>query len=510
MENELADRNWNITFLGAASVIISALGFFTYMASSIPVRNPLLVAAGAGIVFALASKVEDLEKLKTLMRPLSGFLNMTAGAMLIGSALLFGTNSIPIAMEALNQFNGDSLIAMIRIVLLPLLGYLTVLFGVFIAGTGSSLVLWDRVDERVPLGAGKTDFMFTGILAALTLFGVFGAAFLKNLPLGKFIQSFTQLVLHSTDFATVIASILFLVSYRTVRVAWKALPIRESVPRSSRETYDKLKKPEKAVRWLVIPALSLGIAVQGFIDLKYLNYFAPLSSSTARKLFAVVILISIAAYIGVKVLKILTSGRDKLKRLIPYVLFGVVAYLAAPFLTGYISVLNGLPVVSSLIDAVGPTQFVMILMTVASAATVMLKIFMGVLRGFGLVPKGLEGTTMAASGIFFSSIGYHLYNPDVVLLFTGVAVSMAAWELGKRSVILGREIGRSGSTYQAELVQVLSKIVIAFVAVVAARTVLVAVKNMTFSVPSGTSGFLIFLLTLLGVGLLTASLKDFT
>lgn len=510
MKDELPERNWNITHLGAAAVIVAAVGFFTYIVSSIPVRDPILVAGGAGIVFALASKAGDLDRLKTLMKPLSGFLNMAAGAMLLGSAILFATESLPMITEILNQFSGDSIIALIRAVILPILGYLTVLFGVFIAGTGSSLVFWDRVDERVPVGASKKDFMFTGILAALTVFGVFGAAIINNLPLGDFIQEVSQFVFSATDFATVIAGVLIFVSYRALRVAWKSLPIRESVPRSSRETYDKLKKPETVVRWVILPALSVATAAQGFVDVKYLDYLAPLASSSSRSLMSGVTVVSIIIYIGVKILKILTSDREKIKRLIPYTLFGLVAYIAAPFLTGYIDVVTGLPGVGSLEQAVGATQFVMILMTVASGAAVTLKIFMGILRGFGLVPKGLEGTTMVASGIFFSSIGYHLYSPNSVVLFTGVAASMASWELGKRSVILGREIGRSGSTYQAELVQVISKIVIAFVAVVLARTVLVAVNNMSFSIPSGTPGFVAFLLALLGVGLLTASLKDFT
>jgi len=149
-------------------------------------------------------------------------------------------------------------------------------------------------------------------------------------------------------------------------------------------------------------------------------------------------------------------------------------------------------------------------MTAASVFAILLKIFMGIMRGFGIVPRGLEGTTMMASGIFFSSVGMFLYAPNAVVLFIGVALSMVSWEIGKRSVILGREVGRSGTTYQAELVQILSKLIIAFLAVVVARTALIAVNSLTFSVPGGATGFIVFILAVTGVGFLTASLKNYT
>lgn len=516
MTENLPERNWNITSIGALSVILIALGFLIYLSSSIPLQRPILMAVAAGIIFAISSKIGDLDKIKALMKPLSGFLNMTAGAVLFASLLLFYSSSLQIALETFNQFEGDSIISLVRAVILPIIGYSVVLFGSFLSGTGSSLIFWDRVDERVPVRAERTDFLFTSILGGLTLIGIFGTAFLKQLPLGNYLQSAAELLVSTNSFSTITAGILIFITYRAGRSAWKALPIRESVPRKNREQYDKLGKPEKVVRLLIIPALSIGTALQGFVNINYLNYLSVLSSSGLRTLYIGIIVVSITIYLAVKVLKTVTEDRQKIKRLIPYTIFGIAAYMLAPFLGGYIQPLiaelpaNISGALTPIIQSVGITQFAMIVMTLASGAAVILKMWMGILRAFGLVPKGLEGTTLVASGIFFSSIGIHLYAPNPVVLFIGVAASMASWELGKRSVILGREIGHSGSTYQAELVQLVSKLFVGLLAVIAARTALVAVRNAEFSVPVGTPGFVVFILTLIGISFLTASMKEFT
>ncbi len=516
LEDELTDRNWNITRIGAASVLVIAAVFLSYMWSSLPFKMPVAMAAGAGLVFAAAAKVGDLDKLKTLMQPLSGFLNMVAGALLVASAIFFLSNSIEMIIETLEQFSGDSIVGLIRSLILPVMGYITVLFGSFIAATGSGMVYWDRVDERVPVGAGRKDFMFTVILGALTAFGIFGTAVLKQLPVGEYIGIATEILFQANSIDSVVAGALVFAAYRGVRMAWASLPIRESVPRDSRETYDKLKKPELVVRWLIIPVIAILTAAQGFVSIKYLQYFAPLTAPSVRKLLAAATVVGIAIFVAIKLLKILTGDREKIKWLIPYTVFGAVAYISAPYFTESLNqVTSRLPEfaatnVEPFISAVGATQAVMILMTAASAFAVILKIFMGILRGFGIVPKGLEGTTLVASGIFFSSVGLNLYAPNPVVLFVGVGLSMASWEIGKRSVILGREVGRSGSTYKAELVQVVSKLVLVFVAVVAARTFLIAANNLNFTVPEGSTGYIVFLLAVTGVGLLAASLKNYT
>jgi hypothetical protein len=521
MVEGMKERNWNITSIGATSILLTGLGFLAYLVYRISMQatgelyRPVIMAAAAGITFAFSSKIGDLDRLKTLMKPLSGFMNLIAGALLVASIILFLSSSLQIALETFSQFQGDSILGLLRAVILPIVGYIGMLLGSFIAATGSSLVFWDRVGERIPVKAERTDFIFTGVLATLTVIGVFGTAILQQLPLQQYIEDLMEFAVSANEFSAFTTGVLLFVTYRAVRAAWKVLPIRESVPRSSREQYDKLKKPETVVRWIVVPALSIATAAQGFLDNQYLDYLEPLTGSGIRSLMLGVTAVSIIIYLVVKVLKILTTDREKIKRLIPYTLFGLVAYMIAPFLVPYIDPLIGqMPdfvagAMTPLMEAVGQTQMIMILMTAASAAAVVLKIWMGLLRGFGLVPEGLEGTTLVASGVFFSAIGFHIYQPDVTLLFVGVAAAMASWEIGKRSVILGREIGRSGSTYQAELVQLVSKIIIAFVAVLAARTLLVAVNNMNITV-EGSTGFLVFLLTIIGIGFLTASMKDFT
>lgn len=517
MNETVADRNWDITYLGALSVIGIAAGFLTYLASTIQIQRPLVLAAGAGIAFAVASKAGSMDRFQAILKPLSGFLDMVAGTLLLVSVLLFFASSLEIIRAAMERVGDGSVLAMIQAVVLPVMGYSTVLFGVFIAATGSSLVVWDRVDERLPVGAGRRDFLFTGILAALTVSGIFGTAFLRDLPIGTFLDEAVGLATRPSSFSSLLGGVLLVVAYHAGRRAWRVLPVRELVPRSSRDAYDRLAGVEAVVAKVVVPLLGLALLVHQFAAVPFVGAVAAVvGSSMARMVLVGVLVLSIGSYVVVKLLKLLTGGREKIERILPYVLFGVLAYLIASLLTGTVDrILVGLPeelfgLVQPVLLAVGQRHFIMVVMTVASASAVSLGLFAGLLRGVGLMPRGIEGTTMVAVGLFVSAVGFNLYSPEPVVLFAGVALSMVAWELGKRSVLLGRAVGRSGSTYQAELIQLAFKLGMAFVAVVIARTVLVAVDNTVISLPSGTTGFVVFLLAITGVGLVTASLKDLT
>lgn len=511
----LPGRNWDITYIGAAGLIVATLAFIVYMASNTSVWRPIVMAAGAGAVFAVSSRLGDVDRLRAVARPLAGFLAMVAGVLLVGSGIVYSSSSLEMVMEIVDGFGGDSVLGLVRAVFLPLFGYSIALFGTFIAGTGATLVVWDRVDDRVSVGAGRTDLMFTGILGALTLTGVFGTAFLRDIPIRQYAVEAAGMLVASDSFGGVIAAVLLVVAYRSLRWAWRVLPIRELVPRSERDSYDRLARWEAVAGWVVVPLLALGTAAQG-LGVPALRVLSVLALPAVRRVLGVVAAGSLAVVIVVRLVKLVTGDHDAVRRLLPYVMFGLVAYLSAPLLTGPLdAVIVDLPssvasVVEPAVSSIGPIQAVMVLMTVASAVAVMLKLQMDMLSGFGLVPEGLGGTTLVAAGILFAAVGFHLFSPSPVVLFTGVAVSMATWEVGKRSVILGQEIGRAGSTYQAELVQLVSKAVIVAVVVVAARTLLVAVENMTFSVPSGPAGLVVFLLAVVGVGLLTAALKDVT
>lgn len=510
----LTDRNWSITYTGTMAVLALVAGFLYMVMGSVPYMESLILAGIAGIIFAITSRLTAMERFQTFGKPLSGFLAMISGTLLVASVALFAASSVEVLTSVISS--GESFIGVARSVVVTIMGLVGLLLGTYLTVTGSSLVVWDRLDSKVPVGPGRSDLVFTAILAAITVFSVFGTAIIKQVSLSEYLETARTVLVSADPLSGVVSGFLLIMAYIMFSKAWGALPIRESVPRQNINIYDRLAKLETVVKWLLVPVVGGATAITDFADLTQLEPLLVLTTESLRQIMLQVILVSLSIIIAVKLLQLVTGDRSKLKTLAPYFVFGAVAYIAAPYLTGIIdTMLATIPEqfaseLTPMADELGKNNMVLALMTFASGTAFILKTMMGILRGFGIIPRGLEGTTLAATGIFMTSIGVHIFQPSPSILFTGVAVSMVVWEIGKRSTILGREVGKKGSSLQAETVQVISKVVVAAVAVLVARTLLVAVRDISISLPEGPQALIVFLLSALGVTLIAFSLKEYT
>jgi hypothetical protein len=517
MSDEISENNWSITYWGAASAVLIAFLYSIYAVSGIALVIPLIGSAAAGLVLAASIKSGNLKRFRPAVRPLSGVLTLVSGASLLYSYTIFSQAALRSTLGSISNVSSlNQLLILLQGKFFTFAGYGFATGAMFITFTGIGVILWDRLEEEKAVGTRKHDIYFTGILAAITLFSAFGTAFINKVPFGKVSNTAFTAYMSQGPASGIIAGFMLVVTYLASRKAWKALPVREMVPREWIEGYDRLKKPEKVFRWLILPFTGMAVAAHSFVELSYIQVLSPLATPGFRLLMLAVLAASIAAIMTVKILKVLAGDREILARLTPYLVFGGLVYLSSFYLSAFLpQIISAFPpVISSLItqvkSSIGPHSLVMAFMTVSAAAALLLKTLISALKGAGLIPRGLEGTMLTSAGVFFTALGLHLYVPRPNILFAGVAASLAIWEIGKRSTVLGREIGRKGSSLKTELVQLTSRLVMVLVAVIGARTLHLFVESDQFSFSPGTFSFEVILLSVIGLGLLAYSLKEFT
>ena len=513
---ELKDRNWGITYVGLLAAALLSIGYIYRAVNMVEFKWSMILAGAAGLIYAITAKLSSTDRFRTIGKPLSGFLAMISGITLVAAAALFAVSSFEVLTGIFSS--GGELLPLLRSLVVTAVGLAGFLLGTYLTVTGTSLMLWDRLDSKVSVGPQRSDIMFAAILAGITAFSIFGTAFLSDIPFDEWIGTAQTVLISSDPLSSTITGLMMIASYISVSKLWSALPIREAVPASGLDTYDRLSTVDTVLKWLLVPAMGIAVALTDFMDLQQISFLENLAQPLVRQLLLYTVITSLAVVLGIKLLQLVTGDRSRIWALVPYLLFGVAAWMIAPQLTFITdSIITVIPksfssAAESFVSGIDERNVVLILMTAASGLSFALKSFMGMLRGFGIVPRGLEGTTMAATGVFMTSIGLHIFStqPSATMLFTGVALSLVIWEIGKRSVVLGMEVGRKGSSLQAEVVQVLTKVLVALIAVVIARTLLVFVQQMEFVTPDGPRAVMVFMLAAAGVTLIAFSLREYT
>lgn len=462
MKTSLTSKNWKITRFGALTVIILAISFLGYSIQMVDSQSALIIAGIAGLLFGLSGKFGDIEKLKSISRPISGFLGMGAGFLFILAYLTFLEAQVELLFELFDQY--EDFPQLMSVILMTFSGYLVALFGVFLATTGSVLVYWDEAGEKTPLGTGKRDFLFTGVLISVTALSVFGSAVLTDYSLNEGWSLVEGIFVDSNDIPGITTAILILITYKISRLMGSELPTRALVPEKRRDLYDKVSRLSMFSAWLASPLLALLLVFSDFVDLSELRFIEILATESIRQFMVNWILFGVFVIILVNFVKFATRDRDKIRSLYPFIVFGLTAYVMAFLMTGYVSeVIAQLPPemrlpVSQFAGSVGDVNFVMILLILASILSVFLNMLISFIRSIGMIPKGLEGVTLVSASLFFTSIGVYLYSQESIILFMGVAISVVTWEIGRRSVVLGKEVGREAPTLSAEAVQTAFKL----------------------------------------------------
>lgn len=511
--SSIEDTNWKITRTGAFTAIIISIFYLYLVLDQTSFNYALLLAMASGTFYAISSKINDLKKYHTITKPLSGFLAMASATLLIGSIGFLFTGSTG---AIFSTFSGENIISSIKTVILSLIGLIGLIIGAYLTTKGSTLLSFDKIDSKTPLGPGRSDFIFGVILTAITLLSIFGTALINDISISDLLSSLEQIFISSEAFSGVITSFLIILSYLAFRKAWRKLPISESIPEKYLEQYRSASRIENIIGWAMIPLLVFALAMRDLTEVKGLEVLGLIEASSSRQILVEVFFISLLIIAAVKLIQFFTGDRGTLKSLGPYVVFGLVAWIISPVLIPLMENLISLApdafatIVESFISDIGDRNSVLLLLTLASWISFGLKSLMGTLRAFGLVPSGLEGITLTSIGLFFTSVGFFIYQevPSSTMLFLGVALSMVVWEIGKRSTVLGMEIGHKGESRQAELVQIASKLLFAIGAVILARTALIFLQQFQLSTDNFTG--LIFLLSAVGITFLIFSLKDHT
>nr|EGQ40311.1 MAG: hypothetical protein J07AB56_10400 [Candidatus Nanosalinarum sp. J07AB56] len=510
---EVAGSNWRITRPGAALVIGISAAYLYMAALSSGLLAAMGVAAAGGLSYGLGSKLSSVDRFEAIGKPVSGVLGMASGVLLLASSGLLAFTYLGSFESVLSSSSG--IVSLVRTLVVTAVGMTGILTGTYLAAAGSSIVPWDGLGSKMHIEARKGDLVFVGVLAGITVFSVFGTALLRDIPVGRYLAEAVGFVLSTGSFPSVVAGALIFVSYVAASRAWSSLPVREMVGSSNADLYDRLAKIQKVAKWTVLPLASVAVAANDFVSVAYLQPLSVLAAPGLRRVLLYLLAASVSVSLLVKVLQSVTGSRERLKSLVPYVVFGGVAWLVATLLAAVLQdVTQMLPgVVRSNVlppvEGIGYRNAVLAAMTAASGTSLGIKSAAATFRALGFVPEGLEGATLSAAGVFLVSVGTSLVGgAPAGVLFVGVASSLVIWQIGKRSAVLGREIGRSGGSLQVEMVQFATKLGAALVAVLAARTLYIAASRLSIPSLQGGSAAAVFAISAVGVALLTFSLRS--
>ncbi len=511
----LSEKNWRITRLGAIAVaVLSAAYIYAVMEASV-FDQSLVLAAASGAFYAVASRLAGAERFGSMARPVSSFLSMTSGVLLIAAAAVFTQSSFEVLSALVTLDQGISTILLS--VFTTLVGAGGLILGSYFIMNGVILVLSEKLDEGTPVGPQSSDLVFTGILIGVTVLSVAGTAFLTDLEPGAYITALLETLIAPETVPATVTGLIFVTTYFISARAWRSLPFSELVPSDHSDTYGKLARVEQFFRFLAVPVIGLLIALNDSPEMLEAAVLGGLDTPGFREFMLYLIFASILAFVGVKVIQAFTGDREWMKSLAPYLLFTGLAWLIAPYVAIVLDVfastapeLIATPVEEMLAE-LGQRNTGLVFLTAASGLSFLLKSFTGLLKGLGFVSEGLEGTGFSAFGVLSVALGLYIFqaSPSSVLLFTGVALSMVVWEIGRRSTVLGMEVGREGASMQGEFVQVLLKLAVALIAIVAAETVLVLLSQVGTPAIPGSVALMVFLLAVSGVLLVSMALKDF-
>lgn len=512
---EIKESNWHATRTGAlaTAAITAALTALIYL--QIDLKTPILLSAIGGLILAASIKIGNMKKYATVAKPVSAALTMISGIFILLSTAEYARAAFQRITETLTgTTTAQGMINTVIQNIASFSGYSLATTAAFITATGTALIYWDRVETEKTVGTRKQDIYFNIILVIVAIFMAFGTAIINNIPITKVTDLLQKTINVQGQASGIVAGLLLISAYITLGRAWRALPIREIVPRNQIEYYDKLNKGETFFKWILLPAIAVAAAAAPVLQIKMLGYMTPLTTIAFRNLLTMVTAASIILLTASKTLKILASDRKTVTRFIPYLIFAAAAYTAgnlfAPYATATV---NQLPAFIQEIfniaqSRIGTPAIVIAGMAAAASLALGIKTTVKSFKKFGFIPKGLEGTFLASTGIFIASVGLHLYQPIPIMLLLGVASSLTVWEIGKRSTVLGREIGRKGTSTKSELVQIISKIAVAVLAVIAARTMLFLVKGHGMKMASSGLTTLVTVLSAIAAVLLAFSMKE--
>lgn len=500
----MKESNWRITRTGFLTILIILTAFLGLTLTQIEDTINIFLPIIGGILFGISSQLRNLDRISSIAKPLSEFLGMMAAALLITAFILFSTTSFELALEAFEETGADTITQYFAIVLVPLIGFKIAIFSTFISAVGATLLYNDGIGERVKLEKNRKQYVFPAILLTLAILTGFGTAIIQGISPIQLLNSLQEFLLSESQISGLLAGLILFFTYWISGDAWKLLPIRELIPRTTRNTYDKLKKPEKILRWIIIPLAALLLIASDWTELPGQTILNLITEPSTRNLLINLTTLSITLIILIKSLRLLKTGRNKIKKLSPYIVFALATYLIARFFSQNLETLiSELPgeagiILSEILEVIGGEPLILLILAAASIASLSIKSSMNLAKKVGLTPKSLEGVTLISAGIFFTSIGIYLYTSSTPnLLFIGVGASMLAWETGRRSVILGKEIGRKAETTRSELIRTSLDAIKVFVAILVARILHIGLQELGIGAPQ-QSGFAIFLFAIIG------------
>jgi hypothetical protein len=122
------------------------------------------------------------------------------------------------------------------------------------------------------------------------------------------------------------------------------------------------------------------------------------------------------------------------------------------------------------LEATGSLGAVAAVMVAALALAALFLLAVWLAGELGLLDGGI-GPQMAGLGAFLAAVAAGVAGVHFAVVFSGVAASLLAWDLGEFAATLGAEVGRAGASRRAEFVHAAGGLALAAVAALAATAV---------------------------------------
>lgn len=510
MERDTLEGNWNLTYLGSSTLFLVFAIFVSYLVSSSHWISPILIAVTAGLILGISTRIKYNTQSSYFLKPFSEFLGMLAGFLLIVSFLIFFSLSFSMILETIEHVASETPQQLVSLVVLPILGYSMILIGLFFSSISSLLISSEQIDSTKSIGVQNKDYLFPIVIGVLTILVVLGTNFIQDLPISDIISWIIVILTGNSIFSSLKSGALIFITYLVAKNAWDLLSIAR-ILEDFTSFYNRL--PLTRLNTKLVVLFCLAVVLESFINLPILNYLAIFDTTEFRNSLLFITAISLGLIGFVRFLRLVTVERQKLKNYLPFIIFGFLAYFIAVIFSAILGyIVSFLPeiienILRVLEDTIGVVSIVMILMTISSISVIFLKSLINFLKKFRILNSGLENITLLSGGIFLSSTGFYLYNPNQTVLFIGITASLIIWSLGKRFVLLGKEIGKEGSTKQFELFSIVSLGIVGFISFLLSELFLLYVNQALIPLISERTSFVVFLLSIISLGLLTIFLS---
>lgn len=468
-----------LTLPGTVLILAITAGFTVATGFYSGLLMPVAFVAGSSGLLAVAVELYGSEWRPSARIPLGSLGAIASGALLIYGLRKGAERILPLLEGASGLFNA----------IFQAAGYTGVLLSVIPISFGVIYSLLESTDKK-KMNRSTTSLIYsaTVLVPAAAAAAVYSQVSKGTLLKGfnKATETVTSAVMSDSMIGT---AVLLVISYITLRLAWQSLPISNLVPEKQVESYRKLSGVETKILLpltLIFSVAMVVIEMTGIADptsgtvagqetaTEAIKTLVPILSSPGLKsALALVLAASLTALVFSKTVLKLVRGRGNLtKRLTPYIVFAaiVLASTRAVYISYYEPTINwvlDIPFLQGILTGLEASTYMGAVPQIVSGSAVLL--VPGILFTFGIaflaaarfIPRSEAGNALLSTGIFTAGLASSIAGMNALFLFTSVALSIAAWNIGRTSTGIVEEMGAGSATPGPEIIRAIATLAVA-------------------------------------------------